>query len=183
MAASNGLADDARRGEAIRLFAQFVREHEADVLNFVLRMVGNQDDAEEIAQEAFLRLYESLGKVEVETESYLAWVYRVARNLVIDHQRKRREAAMEEERIELTADEGAERPEDVYEHRTTALMVREALQDLPENYRECLVLRFQSELSYEQIAQVVGVPVSTIETRLHRAKRMLRARLKKMVGG
>lgn len=165
------------------MFAQFVREYEASVLNFVMRIVVNRDDAEEIAQEAFLRLYESLGKVKAGNDSYLAWVYRVARNLAIDHQRKRREARIEDDQLDLTADEGAERPEEVYEHRATTLMVREALQDLPANYRECLVLRFQSELSYEQIAQVVGVPVSTIETRIHRAKRMLRARLKRMMDG
>jgi RNA polymerase sigma-70 factor (ECF subfamily) len=70
-------------------------------------------------------------------------------------------------------------PEQVYENRIQANEVREALLGLEEKYREVLLLRFQSDLSYEEIAEALDIPVTTVETRLHRAKNMMREKLGK----
>jgi RNA polymerase sigma-70 factor (ECF subfamily) len=163
-----------------RLFEQFVRDHEADVFTYILRMVNSKSDAEDLTQEALLQTFRTWSQVDPNsTGGYLKWCYRISHNLSIDFIRKKRPRRAEEEELERTADEGGFRPEEVYEHRQQASQVRDALQGLPEMYRSILMLRYQSELSYEKIAEILDVPVTTVETRIHRAKKMLRDKLKR----
>ena len=112
---------------------------------------------------------------------YIKWCYRIARNLSIDFLRKKRPRAAEDEELERAVDDRSVRPEEVYEHRVQATELREVMLSLPEKYRDVLLQRYQSELSYEQIAEVLEVPVTTVETRIHRAKKMLREKLKRQM--
>lgn len=162
----------------MRQFAQFVREHETSIFTYVLRMIGNREDAEDITQEALLQAYRTWLQVDPDAAGgYVKWCYRIAHNLAIDALRKKKPRGADDEEIERTADGRALRPEEVYEHRVQAGDVRECIQELEEKYREALILRYQEEMSYEEIAKVLELPVSTIETRIHRAKKMLREKL------
>lgn len=165
---------------ALRQFAQFVREHETSIFTYVLRMVGSKEDAEDITQEALYQAYRTWMQVDPEAAGgYVKWCYRIAHNLAIDALRRKKPRALEDEEIDRTADTRSPRPEEVYEHRVTAGHIREGIQALEEKYREVLILRYQEDMSYEEIARVLDLPVSTIETRIHRAKKMLRERLEK----
>jgi len=171
--------EDSRQA-GLRQYAQFVREHQDGIFTYVLHIVGNREDAEDITQDALLQAYRTWSQVEPESAGgYVKWCFRIARNLAIDTLRKKKPRGVEEEEMERTADTKALRPEDVYEHRVQANQVKECIQSLEEKYREVLILRYQEEMSYEKIAEVLELPVSTIETRIHRAKKMLREKLER----
>lgn len=162
----------------LRQFAQFVREHETSIFTYTLRMVGSREDAEDITQEALLQAYRTWLQVDPDSAGgYVKWCYRIAHNLALDSLRKKKPRGVDDEEVERTADARALQPEEVYEHRVQAGQVKECIQELEEKYREVLLLRYQEDMSYEEIAGVLELPVSTIETRLHRAKRMLREKL------
>jgi len=162
----------------LREFAHFVREHETSLFTYVVRMVGNKEDAEDITQEALLQAYRTWLQVDPNgAGGYVKWCYRIAHNLAIDSVRKKKPRSLGEEEVEHSPDTRALRPEEVYEHRVQAGQIKECIQALEEKYREVLILRYQEDMSYEEIAKVLELPVSTIETRIHRAKKMLREKL------
>jgi RNA polymerase sigma-70 factor, ECF subfamily len=165
----------------LRQFEQFVREHEQDVFTYVQRMVGSREEAADLTQEALLQTYRTWAQVDPETSGgYIKWCYRIAHNLCIDYLRKKKPRRAEDEEMERAVDRRSLRPEEVYENRVQSVTIREALQGLEEKYREVLLLRYQTEMSYEQIAEALDLPVTTVETRIHRAKLMLREKLKRM---
>jgi RNA polymerase sigma-70 factor (ECF subfamily) len=169
--------EDSRQGN-LRHYAQFVRDYESNILTFVYRLVGNKEDAEDITQEALLQAYRTWNQVEPDlTGGYVKWCYRIARNLSIDLLRKKKPRGAEDEELARTADTKNLRPEDVYEHRVQASRIKECIQSLDEKYREVLVLRYQEDMSYEKIAEILELPVSTVETRIFRGKKMLREKL------
>jgi len=172
--------DDAQVN--LRQFAQFAREHEASIFTYVLRMVNSREDAEDITQEALYQAWRTWNQVDPEAAGgYVKWCYRIAHNLSIDTLRKKKPRSAEEDEIDRAADTKTLRPEEVYEHRVQAGQVQDSIQSLDEKYREVLILRYQEELSYEKIAEILELPVSTIETRIHRAKKMLREKLERKV--
>jgi RNA polymerase sigma-70 factor (ECF subfamily) len=177
--ASPNPGEDAAQAN-LRQFAQFAREHESSIFTYVLRMVGSREDAEDITQEALCQAWRTWNQVEPDAVGgYVKWCYRISHNLAIDTLRKKKPRNVDDEEMERTADARSMRPEDVYENRVQAGQVRETIQSLDEKYREVLILRYQEEMSYEQIAEALELPVSTIETRIHRAKKMLREKLDK----
>jgi RNA polymerase sigma-70 factor, ECF subfamily len=164
----------------LRHYAQFVREHQENILTYVYRYVGNREDAEDITQDALLQAYRTWNKVDPELAGgYVKWCYRIAHNLAIDLHRKKKPRSADDEEMERAADTRAPRPEEVYEHRVQSGQVMECIQELDEMYREVFILRYQEEMSYEKIAEILELPVSTIETRLFRAKKMLREKLER----
>ena len=171
---------DGVRDSNLRQYAQFVRQHETSIFTYVLKFVNSREDAEDITQEALLQAYRTWNQVDAEVPGgYVKWCYRIARNLSIDLVRKKKPRYADDEEMERAADIKSPRPEEVYEHRVQATQLREMLSELDEKYREVLILRCQEEMSYEKIAEILEVPVSTIETRIHRAKAMLREKLSK----
>ena len=174
-----GLSDDPLQHN-LRQFTQFVREHETGLFNYIVRMVNDRQEAEDLTQDALLQAYKTWTRVEPDQSgAYVKWCYRIAHNLAIDFLRKKKPRAIDEEDLERAEDTRSLRPEEVYENRVQSSSVRESIAGLEEKYREVLILRYQEELSYEQIAEVLRVPVSTVETRIFRAKKMLREKLEK----
>ena len=177
---TNGFADDSRQGN-LRQFSQFVREHESGLFNYVFRLVGSREEAEDITQDALMQAYRTWNQVDPEASGgYVKWCYRIARNLSIDALRKKKPRATDDEELDRAADAKSLKPEDIYEHRVQTAAIRDSIQSLEDKYRDVLILRYQEELSYEQIAEILEVPVSTIETRIFRAKKMLREKLGKL---
>ena len=177
---STGGNEDAQQA-SLRQFAQFQRENERGIFNFVLKLVGNREDAEDITQEAMYQAYRTWQQVDPETNGgYVKWCFRIARNLAIDSRRKKKPRSAEDEEIERAVDRRTLKPEEVYENRVQASQIKQCIQELEEKYREVLILRYQEEMSYEKIAAVLELPVSTIETRIHRGKKMLREKLDRL---
>ena len=163
-------------------FNEFMQSHEPRLKRFVQRMVGSVEDAEDISQEALMRVYrtrERTAALAVDTVeggrrgNLRSWLFTIARNLSIDHLRRKREKAVPSEEIAREASR-APTPESIYERQVEIQLLRKSLKRLPEHYSEILELRFSEGLSYKGIAKKLGVPMTTVEARLHRARRMLR---------
>lgn len=158
-------------------FSQIVGQHQDAVYTICYRMTGNPAEAEDMAQEAFLRLYRSLPRLRRGTR-LRAWLHKVAVNVCLDALRKRKDATLpldelREGHLEPPTPHGETHPEDAYLRGEQQLDVQKALLRLPGEYRAALFLRYYGELSYKEIASTLGVPVSTVETRIFRAKKML----------
>ena len=157
-----------------------MREHEGGLFNYVLRLVGSREEAEDITQDALLQAYRTWTQVDPDASGgYVKWCYRIARNLSIDVLRKKKPRAIDDEELDRATDKRSLKPEEIYENRVQSAMLRDCIQALEEKYRDVLVLRYQEELNYEQIADILEVPVSTVETRIFRAKKMLREKVEK----
>jgi RNA polymerase sigma-70 factor (ECF subfamily) len=164
------------RGGDRAAFARIVDLHKKSVYATAARLVGPAD-AFDVSQEAFLRAFQRLASFDA-SRPLRPWLLTIARNLCIDELRRRG-------RLEPASvvDVGGTHSESLSE-RDGAIEVREqtervvqALADLPERQREALLLFHQDQLSYREIAEVIGVPIGTVMTWIHRARQALRARL------
>jgi RNA polymerase sigma-70 factor (ECF subfamily) len=168
------------RGGETRLFEELVRRHQDQVFGMALRFVGVPADAEDLAQEVFLRVHRGLEGFKGEAK-LATWLYRITFNLCSDWLRRNRRPERRTTAIER-AGEMADPRADLEEgllHAEERDRVRSAIDRLDEKYRSVVVLLYYQKLSYEQIAAVLEVPVKTVETRLYRARRMLREGLEK----
>ena len=145
---------------------------------FALQLTGNREDALDLAQDAMVRFFGSLGRFD-HRRPLRPWLLRIVRNLVRDRARRRRvrriESVMPEPELVLVAPpDSAPSPEATAVRRDVQLVVWRALQELPSHYREVLALRDYMDLSYDEIATALGIPRGTVMSRLHRARRLLR---------
>lgn len=167
-----------RRDEAA--FAVFVLRYQERVFRLLVRMLGDQAEAEDLAQEVFISVFKSIdgfrGDAQLST-----WVYRVAanhcRNRIKYLVRRRRQLTegfdeQSEERVE--ANELGDAPDRLMEARQTERMLQEGLLSLDAEQRELVVLREVEHLSYEEIMAITGLPEGTVKSRLHRARAGLR---------
>jgi RNA polymerase sigma-70 factor (ECF subfamily) len=139
-------------------------------------MVGNREDALDLAQEAFLRVFKSLARFDFEHE-FTTWLYRIVNNLAIDHLRKRRplSGAGSEEEAEAfldREDEHVEAPSAALESEELARAVRGCIEALPAHFRSVLALRELEGLPCTEIARIVGATHVTVRWRLHRARKL-----------
>ncbi len=171
-------------------FNEVVDRYKTKIYNYLLRMMGNASDAEDLTQEVFVRLYTSLDSFRSQA-SLNTWLFRIAGNLCIDHFRR----AKKHRAIAYSLDEPLERdhpegggqthevadttyePHRVAEHAETAQQIQRALGELPEKLRAVLILHDIEGMPYEEISQVVGCPLGTVKSRLFNARLQLRQRL------
>jgi RNA polymerase sigma-70 factor, ECF subfamily len=158
-------------------FAAIVREHQSMVFSLALHFLRDRALAEEIAQEAFLRLYRNLGTIE-SAEHLVRWLRKVTWRLCIDEVRGR--PAHAPVSLEQVAEPVAGEP-------TTDLLLARRLHvlvsRLPETMRMAVILRYQEEMELSEIARVLEVPLNTVKSRLQRALTILRARFNRTLGG
>jgi RNA polymerase sigma-70 factor, ECF subfamily len=145
-------------------FADLVRRHETRVYNLSYRLLGNADDAREASQEAFITCVRKLKGFRGES-AFGTWLYRVTSNACYDLLRRRKRTPTPVE--ELPEPEAAE---DVAKSASDVVDVQRALTRVAEDFRIVLVLHDIEGLPYEEIAVVVGVPVGTVKSRLHRGR-------------
>jgi RNA polymerase sigma factor (sigma-70 family) len=176
------LIERVRTGET-RLFEELVRRYQDPVYGMALRFVGSESDAQDIAQEAFLRAFRGMAGFKGEAR-FSTWLYRITYNLCADWLRRQRKPGRRPAPLP-EADEVADDRVDLEEGllaREEREKVRGALDGLDGIYRTVILLLYYQKLSYEQIAGVLGVPLKTVETRLYRARRMLREALVEEAG-
>ena len=166
-----GWVDQALRGDRAA-FGQLMHRYAGAVYNLSYRMLGSAEDAEDASQEIFLRAYTRLASFDRQRR-FSTWLLSIGSNHCIDRLRRRRFAwvTLDDTAFALPSQERS--PERLALDHEQQTMIQQALQQLPENYRMVTVLRYWSDLSYEEIAKVTGLPESTIKTRLHRARHML----------
>ena len=168
-------------------FSRLVERYQRPVLSLIYRMVHDPVLAEDLAQEAFVRAYQRLDRYQP-GRKFSSWLFKVAHNRTIDHLRRKQpvEVDLEAQADDgqsswevLEADEDAASPHRHLEMGETARSISGALADLRDNYREVLVLRFEHELSYQEIADVTGASLSSVKVQLHRARKALARELEK----
>ena len=176
-----------QRGEA-RAFEILVTRHQGPVYNFVLRIVGHREAAEDVLQEVFMRVVKGAAQFERRAK-FTTWVYTIARNLCIDAQRKARYRRTDSLDQSIDGDDsdgptlgasigdGARSIDDrAFDVQTRAVMV-EAIAALSEEQREVFTLREYAGLPFQEIASIVGCPENTVKSRMRYALENLRKRL------
>ena len=171
----------ARDGD-MAAFAALVRRYQGPVIHFCQRMCGSLPDAEDLAQEVFVRLYRHLGRLEPQAR-FSTVMFGIARNLALNHLRdsgrrgRGRTEALEGIALALPA---ADRPDALARVAETEALVAAGIEKLSEEHREVLLLRDVQGLDYEAIAGVVGCQKGTVKSRLSRAREQLRLVLTEM---
>ena len=167
-------------------FEELLLLHQKKVYNLCLRMSANPDDALDLSQEAFLRAWRSLGQYQFEA-SFSTWLFRLTSNICIDflrRKKRRQETSLTEsyddsdEGAELSVPDAQPGPEQQAITNETKIELARAMGQLAPDHREILQLRVVEDLPYEQIADILGVRVGTVKSRLARARLSLRKILK-----
>ncbi|HLJ33427.1 MAG TPA: sigma-70 family RNA polymerase sigma factor [Ktedonobacteraceae bacterium] len=173
------LVTASKRGDQ-DAFAQLVQRHQRRVFNLVFRMLQDYEEASEITQETFLAAWQGLPTFRGDAR-FSTWLYRIAYNSALKQveQRKRDRAlqsAMQAEQVIVEAgNEG--RMETELEQHAQQEFIRENLATLPTKYRVVLTLRHIQDMTYEEMAEILMVPIGTIKTHLFRARNLLKERL------
>ena len=157
-------------------FAELVSRYQDRLYNFLYRMTGSREDAQDLSQETFLRIYRALPRFR-QGSPFSPWMYKIAVNLAINHRKSRRPADSLQEDIAATKSEGS--PEDYAERREEQQRIQGAILALPAPYKAVILLRHIDELSYEEIALALDIPLGTAKVRLHRARLLLQEMLKR----
>ena len=157
-----------------RLFERMVHEHQDRLFALGYALTGNRHDAEEVAQDTLLRAYRALCRYPPDRLRELkqrAWLHRIAINVA-----RNRHRGLKPRIVELNGSEqdAAPGPEERAMRRSEMDDVTAALAVLPPRYREAVVLRFVQELSYEEVAEVLGQPIGTVKSNVHRGLKLLR---------
>jgi len=163
----------ALRGDH-RAFACLVDAYKAPVYNLCYRMLGNAPEAEDAAQETFVRVY-NRPKTYNPQQKLSTWILSVASHHCIDRLRRRRIKRLSLDQVWPLPHHSSDQvqPEDVVLGHETKAEIRSLLQSLPAKYRLVIVLRYWQDLSYAEMAWVLDTTESAIKSRLHRARRML----------
>lgn len=159
-------------------FEELVRRYQRPIAAYVYRMVGDYDAALDLTQEVFIKVYGSLSRYRSEFK-FSTWIYKIAHNAAIDHLRRgaSRETAFgasEDDRPAITVDSRRLSPEQESERNERCWEIETVVQMLPAAYRELIVLRHSNDLSYDEIAEVTGLPLGTVKNRLFRARESMR---------
>lgn len=178
-------------------FAELVRRYEHRLYNFVLRFAGSHHDAEEIVQEAFIKAYIHLEKFRGDSR-FATWIYQIAKNLCINHYYQ---TLRHHEPQTMSLEHGPPSPPVDSEERSfdlpsplpspqEQLISREflshfetALRKLEPHFRMALILRDVEERDYEEIAKIMGVPIGTVKSRIHRARLEMQKHLEPFLSG
>ena len=168
-------------------FATLVEKYKHPLFNFICRTLRDEAESEDLAQNVFLQVYKSRQRYE-RTAKFSTWLFTIARNLCLNEIRRRSRHPAES--IEESHTENEDQPQRQYEdkriflptdnvlHGELASKIEEALAELPENQRTAILLCRQDELSYEEIAKILGCSLSATKSLIHRGRETLKEKLK-----
>ncbi len=173
----------ARAGDE-RAFRALLEKYERAVFSICLRMVRNREEAADLAQDAFIKVFGSLDRYNP-AYAFSSWLFKITSNLCIDYLRKRRidtlpmDQPIDGEKGEIQRQYAAPdpTPDESLDRREKMARLESAIAALPDHYRIMLVLRHQEDLSYEEIADHLSIPLGTVKARIHRAREMLKGLL------
>lgn len=162
---------------------EIVRMHNRRIYNICYRFTGSAEDAEDLTQEVFIKMYRTLGSYEAEKGAFMTWVTTMTRNLLVDHFRKSKMERMTDS-MDVSASESGEEAQPLSEQladqgpapdarvlsRERQAMVQEALKKLSPELRETVILRDLQDMDYREIAQALKVPEGTVKSRLNRGR-------------
>jgi len=172
-------------------FERIVDEYQRRLYGFALRMTGNREDAEEIVQDAFVRAYRALVKMDPKQRAELRlqpWLYTITLNVTRNRLRSKRptnvalDALADPDALLNETQEGPDQPEAIVERGADMVLVEQALLQLPMHLRAAATLRFIEGRSHPEIAEILNQPIGTVKSHVHRAVRILRRILGPQVG-
>jgi len=160
-------------------FGVLVEKYQKQVYNLALKLTGSRENAEDLAQEVFLKAFRSIGNFRGESK-FSVWLYRITSNVCMDFLRseKRKNTVSltmdeEDDSEEIEVPDLSSMPEEELEKKITRQTVAEGLNRLPENQRQILVLREVSGLSYDEISDILSIEPGTVKSRISRARKKL----------
>ncbi len=167
-----------------RACRDLVRKYQRQVFSVLMRVVRRAEDAEDLSQETFVRMFRALERYDPE-RPFTAWLFTIATRLAIDHLRRRRvqtvslnvsEPGSTEERTIDVEDTGL-KPDEITSNAEEERNAQDLIDSLPEHYRIVVLLRHQQDLSYEEISEALNLPLGTVKARIHRARALLKDRI------
>ena len=165
-------------------FGSLVTRYQDRLFNTLVRVVGSHEDAADAVQDAFVQAFTKLESFRGASQFY-TWLYRIAMNVAVSRQRRRRPMASVDQAKEAAGDEPldeSERPEDAVLSQERVECVGRALADLGQEHRQVLVLREIEGCAYEEIAEILDLPVGTVRSRIFRARVQLKEKLASVWG-
>lgn len=168
-----------------KAYTTLVEKHRASVFHVINRMVHNDEIARDLVQETFMKAFASLASYRSEYR-FSTWLYKIAANSSIDHLRKKRIQALSLDRpidtgdgtMEIEVPDNSFNPELALVRKQQRFSIEEAIDSLPPKYREVIVYRHKDDKSYEEIADLLSIPVGTVKARIFRARELLKRKLK-----
>ena len=175
-----------KRGEE-PAFREILERYRSPIYNLCYRMTRNTEDARDLAQEVFIKVFSLLDRFD-EDYAFSSWLFRIATNHCIDHLRRNRlrflsldgATGADGEEYELQLPDSGPGPDTVLQRKEAMERLEEVVSELPPHYKTITMLRHDQQLSYEEIAEILRLPLGTVKARIHRARnliqQMLRAR-------
>ncbi len=175
------------RGADLREFEGLVRRHHRQAYNVAYRLAGNHADAEDLTQEAFLRAYRFFGRYNRQMP-FENWMYRIVGNVFIDHLRRKPKAHLQsldqpisgkggESEVWMELPDLTSNPENMLIDTQLDEPLQRALNALPADFKQTVILADVEGMSYEEIAETMGCSLGTVRSRLHRGRKQMRNRL------
>jgi RNA polymerase sigma-70 factor, ECF subfamily len=172
------LIESAVAGQAAG-FEELVRRYQRPITSYVYRMLGDYESSLDVTQEVFIKVYNSLHKYSFDYK-FSTWIYRIAHNASVDHMRRNSvtpqslEMENADGSFEMQLESRAASPEQDRERSEWRTEIEAVVRCLPAVYRDLILLRHSRDLSYDEIAEVTGLPLGTVKNRLFRAREMMR---------
>mgnify|MGYP001118794884 FL=1 len=175
------LVDRARMGD-VEAFEQLIESCQKKVFNIAFRMIGNYDDANELAQEVFLKAFRSINKFKGDS-LFSTWIYKVTANVCLDEIRRRKKRmvfSLDEDmefndgEVKRQIPDSSPTPDITAETNEIKNAVNKSIQELPEDYKSVIILRDIQGFSYDEISRIVNCPEGTVKSRINRARQALK---------
>ena len=166
-------------GGADASFEELVRRYQRPIVSYVYRMIGDYEAALDLTQDVFIKVYGSLARYRSEYK-FSTWIYRIAHNAAIDYLRRtgpRTQELETEDGYARPIPSGSMTPEQESERKERCAEIEDVVRALPPAYRELIILRHGHDLSYDEIAEVTGLPLGTVKNRIFRAREAMRSPL------
>jgi len=166
----------------IDAFDELVTRYEKRVFNFALQITGNYDDAGDVAQEAFVRVFNSIGTFRGDAV-FTTWIYRIITNVYLDERKKAKRhrqtslddyIELEENSVSRQFEDESPTPDQLAENKERSAVVQKAITSLPEYQKLIVTMYHVHNKSYEEIAEILRLPIGTVKSRLNRARRALK---------
>jgi RNA polymerase sigma-70 factor (ECF subfamily) len=178
------LIADALQGDQ-KAYEALLARHNKAIFHVVMKIVRNRDEAQDLVQETFMKAFNALASYRSEYR-FSTWLYKIAANCAIDFVRKKRIEALSLDkpietkngRVDFEVPDSSWDPEQDLVRKQKLKSIDEAIDSLPDKYREVIIYRHRDDKPYEEIAGILRVPVGTVKARIFRARELLKKKLK-----
>ena len=178
------LVIDARAGDQ-KAYEALLNRYKNGIYNMIYQMVKNRDETEDLVQETFIKAFNCLDSYN-DKYAFSTWLYKIGFNNCIDSLRKRKlktysidtPIQLHESEVHMDLKDNSKSPEQDYLFKEKKEQIQSSIDSLPEKYRITILLRHKDEKSYEEISEILKIPIGTVKARIFRAREMLKKKLK-----